>query len=257
MAFTPEQTQRYNRHLLLKDFGPEGQKKIMAAKVLVIGTGGLGSPVLLYLSAAGVGTLGIADGDVVDRTNLQRQVIHFTDDINRSKVASATEKINRLNPEVAIIAHAEMVTSANIMQVIKDYDIIVDATDNFGSKFLINDACVLCKKPFVHASVIQFLGQIMTIIPGRTACYRCFFPEPPPPGKVPGSREVGVFGAAAGTMGTLQATEVIKFIAGSGELLTNRLLVVETLEMKFREILIQRQDDCPACGLAPKISAPL
>jgi molybdopterin-synthase adenylyltransferase len=254
MAFTDEQKERYNRHLLLKDIGEAGQEKIGKARVIVVGTGGLGSAVLLYLAAAGIGTLGIADGDVVDRTNLQRQIIHFTDDLGRPKVISAKEKINRLNPDVKLTLYQEMLTAANIMEIISGYDFIVDATDNFSAKYLINDACVLSQKPFSHASVIQFVGQLMTIIPGKTACFRCFFSDPPPPGVVPSSKEVGVLGAAAGAVGTLQATEVIKFLVGSETILANRLLVIDTLEMKFRRIKIFRQPQCPVCGATPKIT---
>jgi molybdopterin-synthase adenylyltransferase len=254
MGLTDEQKDRYNRHLLLKDVGPRGQEKIMEAKVLVAGTGGLGSAVLQYLAAAGIGTLGIADGDVVDRTNLQRQVIHFSDDLGRPKVISAKEKINRINPDVKLMLYQEMLTANNILEIISGYDFVVDATDNFSSKYLINDACVLSQKPFSHASVIQFVGQLMTIIPGKTACFRCFFSEPPPPGVVPSSKEVGVLGSAAGAVGTLQATEVIKVIVGSETILANRLLVIDTLEMKFRRIKITRQTECPVCGANPKIS---
>jgi molybdopterin-synthase adenylyltransferase len=254
MTLTDEQKDRYNRHLLLRDIGISGQEKILKARVLVVGTGGLGSAVLLYLAAAGIGTLGVADGDVVDRTNLQRQVIHFTDDLGRSKVISAKEKINRINPDVQLLLYQEMLSATNIMDIISGYDFVVDATDNFSSKYLINDACVLSLKPFSHASVIQFVGQTMTIIPKKTACFRCFFPEPPPPGRVPSSKEVGVMGPAAGAVGTLQATEIIKFLVGIETILANRLLVIDTLEMKFRRIKITRQPDCPVCGANPKIT---
>jgi len=254
MDFTDEQKQRYSRHLLLKDIGVAGQEKILKARVLVAGTGGLGSAVLHYLAAAGIGTLGIADGDVVDRTNLQRQVIHFTDDLGRPKVISAKEKINRLNPDVKVTLYQEMLSAKNIMEIISSYDFVVDATDNFSSKYLINDACVLSRKPFSHASVIQFVGQMMTIVPGKTACFRCFFSEPPPPGIVPSSKEVGVLGSAAGAVGTLQATEVIKFLVGCQTILANRLLVIDTLEMKFRCIKITQQAECPVCGTNPKIT---
>lgn len=254
MTFTDEQKERYNRHLLLKEIGISGQEKIQKARVLVVGTGGLGSAVLLYLAAAGIGTLGVADGDVVDRTNLQRQIIHFTDDLGRPKVISAKEKINRINPDVKLMLYQEMLSATNIMEIIGGYDFVVDATDNFSSKYLINDACVLSQKPFSHASVIQFVGQTMTIIPGKTACFRCFFSEPPPAGVVPSSQEVGVLGSAAGAVGTLQATEVIKFLVGIETILANRLLVIDTLEMKFRRIKITRQPDCPVCGANPKIT---
>lgn len=254
MVFTNEQNERYNRNILLKDIGAQGQEKLLKSKVLVVGAGGLGSAVLHYLAAVGVGTLGIADGDVVDVSNLQRQVIHFTDDLGREKVISAKEKINRLNPGVRVQPYPEVVTAENIPEIIDGYDLVLDATDNFGSKYLINDACVFAGKPYVHASVIQWVGQIMTVLPGKTACYRCFFSAPPPAGVIPTSREVGILGAAAGAVGTLQAVEAIKYISGIETILANRLLVIDTLEMKFRRIKIDRQTSCPICGANPTIT---
>ncbi|NOY69913.1 MAG: molybdopterin-synthase adenylyltransferase MoeB [Deltaproteobacteria bacterium] len=254
MEFTDEQIQRYSRHLILDHVGVEGQEKISEAKVLVIGAGGLGSPVLLYLAAAGVGTIGIVDSDVVDLTNLQRQVIHFTDDVDLPKVTSAEEKINKINPDIRVITHHEFVNSKNIAGIIENYDFIVDGTDNFPVKFLINDACVLAKKPFSHAGILRFDGQIMTVVPGESACYRCVFPEPPPPDLVPTCSQAGVLGALAGIFGTLQASEVLKYIIGIGDLLTNRLLICNALKMSFREVKLKKRAKCPICGENPSIT---
>lgn len=254
MEFTDEQIQRYSRHLILDHVGVEGQEKISEAKVLVIGAGGLGSPVLLYLAAAGVGTIGIVDSDVVDLTNLQRQVIHFTDDVDLPKVTSAEEKINKINPDIRVITHHEFMNSENIAKIIEDYDFIVDGTDNFPVKFLINDACVLAGKPFSHAGILRFDGQIMTVVPGESACFRCVFPEPPPPDLVPTCSQAGVLGALAGIFGTLQASEVLKYIIGIGDLLTNRLLICNALKMSFREVKLKKRANCPICGENPRIT---
>jgi molybdopterin/thiamine biosynthesis adenylyltransferase len=254
MDFSDEQIQRYSRHIILNDVGVEGQQKISKAKVLVIGAGGLGSPVLLYLAAAGVGTLGVVDNDVVDLTNLQRQVIHFTADIDIDKVVSAKEKILKINPDITVNAYKEFVDSKNIMEIIKDYDFIVDGTDNFPAKFLINDACVIAGKPFSHAGILQFVGQIMTVVPGKSTCYRCVFHEPPPPDSVPSCSQAGVLGAIAGVFGTLQATEVLKFIIGKGDLLTDRLMIFDALDMEFRNIKIKKRKNCPVCGSEKQIT---
>lgn len=254
MDFTDEQIERYSRHLILSDVGVEGQQKISEAKVLVIGAGGLGAPVLLYLAAAGVGTLGIVDGDVVDVSNLQRQVIHFTPDVAKAKVASAAEKIARINPNVQVKTYLERVTSENVMMLIDEYDFIVDGTDNFPAKFLINDACVLAGKPFSHAGILQFMGQTMTVLPGKSACYRCVFAEPPPPNTVPSCAQAGILGAIAGVFGTLQATEVLKFIIGKGDLLTDRIMIFNALEMTFRNVQVQADPECPVCGAHPTIT---
>ena len=248
MDFNDEQIQRYSRHIILKDVGVDGQQKISAAKVLVIGAGGLGSPVLLYLAAAGVGTIGVVDGDVVDLTNLQRQIVHFTSDVDKEKVLSTKEKINELNPNVSVVTYSELVTSENILDIIKDYDFIVDGTDNFPAKFLINDACVLSQKPFSHAGILQFDGQMMTVIPGESTCYRCVFHEPPPPNSVPTCSQAGVLGAIAGVFGSLQTTEVLKYIIGKGDLLTDRILIFDALAVKFREVKIKKRKNCPVCG---------
>lgn len=248
MALNEDEIKRYDRQLILKDIGIEGQEKLKQAKVLVIGSGGLGSPILHYLGAAGVGTLGVADGDVVELSNLQRQVIHFTDNLSRPKVDSAKEKIKKINPHVRVNVHRDMVTGDNIEALIQDYDFVLDGTDNFGAKFLINDACVLSKTPFSHAGILRWVGQTMTVLPFESACYRCVFMDPPPPGAVPLTAEAGVLGSVAGTIGTLQATEAIKFIIGKGKLLTDRLLYFDGLEMEFRTISLSRNSECPVCG---------
>ncbi len=254
MDFTEEQIERYSRHIILKDVGVEGQVKISQAKVLIIGVGGLGSPAALYLGAAGVGTIGLVDNDVVDLTNLQRQVIHATPDLNKPKVQSAKETLNDINPDVNVITHQTFVTSENIMELIRDYDFVIDGTDNFPAKFLINDACVMAGKAFSHGGILRFNGQTLTVIPEETACYRCVFLEPPPPNAVPSCSQAGVLGAMAGVMGTLQATEALKFILGKGALLTNRLLIFEALEMEFREIKFTKNKNCPVCGENPRIT---
>ncbi|NOX32667.1 MAG: molybdopterin-synthase adenylyltransferase MoeB [Deltaproteobacteria bacterium] len=248
MDYTDSQLERYSRHILLKDVGIEGQIKISNAKVLVIGAGGLGSPALLYLAAAGVGTIGIADGDVVDLSNLQRQVIHFTEDVDKPKVLSAKEKINNLNPDVNVITYQKMLTADNILGIIKEYDFILDGTDNFPAKFLVNDACIFAKKPFSHGGILRFYGQTITIDPWKSACYRCLFIEPPPLDAVPSCSQAGVIGVMAGVLGTIQANEAIKFILEKGDLLTNRLLTFDALASKFREVSLERNPECPICG---------
>lgn len=252
--FTNEQLERYSRHILLKDVGVEGQVKIMGSKVLIIGAGGLGAPVSLYLAAAGVGTIGIVDADEVDLSNLQRQIIHFTKDVNVPKVESAKEKIIAINPDVCVKTYHEYVVAANITDIIKEYDFVVDGTDNFATKFLINDACVLVNKPFSHGGILRFTGQTMTIVPGESACYRCVFQKPPPKNLVPTCSEAGVLGAIAGMLGTIQATEVLKFITGTGKLLTNSLLSFDALNMDFRKITLKHNAKCPICGIIPTIT---
>lgn len=255
MAFTEEQLERYNRHIILKGVGAEGQEKLLAGKVLIIGMGGLGSPVAMYLAAAGVGTIGIVDADEADLSNLQRQVIHRTADVGRAKVQSAKEKINALNPDVTVHTYREFVTPENIMERIEDYDLVIDATDNFSTKFLINDACVLAKKPFIHAGINRFQGQLMTYVPGEGPCYRCVFKNPPADGVVPTSKEVGIIGAMAGVIGSLEAMEAIKYLTGAGELLTGRLLTYDALKMEFRTIRLPKRDkDCAVCGEHPTIT---
>ena len=253
MDFTADQIERYSRHILLQDIGVEGQEKISNGKVLVIGAGGLGAPILLYLAAAGVGTLGVIDGDVVDLSNLQRQVIHFTPDVGKPKVQSAKEKINSINPDVKVVTYHEFFTADNAFDIIKEYDFIVDGTDSFPVKFLINDACVLAGKPFSHGGILRFDGQTLTHLP-ETACYRCAFHSPPPPDAVPTCSQAGVLGAIAGMLGTIQAAEVLKFLTETGDLLTNRLLTFDAKSMNFRTIKLKKNKNCPICGEHPVIT---
>ena len=229
--------------------GAEGQKKLLNSSVLVIGAGGLGSPVTMYLAAAGVGTIGIADADEVDLSNLQRQIIHATKDMGRAKVQSAKETVEGMNPDVKVNVYHTFVRADNIYDLIKDYDFIIDATDNFLSKFLINDACVTAKKPFSHAGIVRFQGQLMTYVPGVGPCYRCIFHDPPPQDAVPNAKQVGIIGAMCGVIGSLQAMEAVKYLLGIGELLTGYLLTYNALKMEFRKIkLPNKVKDCPICG---------
>lgn len=250
--FTEEQLKRYSRHILLQDVGVEGQERIRDAKVLVVGAGGLGSPVCLYLAAAGIGRIGIVDGDVVDLSNLQRQVIHFTADLGTPKVKSAAAKMKAINPDVRVDAYQEFLDSTNALQLIREYDFVVQCTDNFPSKFLVNDACVMEGKPFSHGGILGFEGQTFTHLPG-TACYRCMFKEPPPAGAVPTCAQAGVLGAIAGMMGTIQAAETLKYVTGAGELLTDRLMCFDARTMQFQSIIVSRPDSCPICGTHPTI----
>ena len=251
--FTEEELLRYSRHILLKDVVVEGQEKIRNGKVLVVGAGGLGAPVALYLAAAGVGTIGIVDGDVVDLSNLQRQVIHFTGDVGHPKVESARDKMLAINPNVKVNTIREFLMSDNALDIIKDYDFIVDGTDNFPVKFLINDACVMAGKPFSHGGILRFEGQTFTHLPG-TACYRCLFKSPPPANAVPTCSQAGVLGAIAGMLGTIQAAETLKYLTGVGELLTNKLLTFNAKTMDFRKINTRRQASCAICGDNPTIT---
>ncbi len=248
-----EQIERYSRQIILPEVGGVGQKKLLNAKVLIIGCGGLGSPCAYYLASAGVGKIGLVDSDKVELNNLQRQIIHFKEDIGKLKTESAKEKINYINPDVEVMTYPIRVTSENIMDIIKDYDIIVDGSDNFPTRYLVNDACVLLNKPFSHAGILRFDGQATTIIPYQGPCYRCIFPEPPPPGVVPSCQEAGILGVVAGILGVIQATEVIKYIIGKGELLVGKLLVFNALEMNFRKLNIQRNSNCSICGDNPTI----
>ena len=255
MSFTNEQLERYSRHIILKEIGAKGQKKLLNAKVLIIGAGGLGAPAAMYLAAAGVGTIGIADADEVDLSNLQRQIIHATKDLGKPKVQSAKETMNDLNPDVTVNTYHTFVTSGNIREIIRDYDFIIDGTDNFPAKFLINDACVMEKKPFSHAGIIRFKGQLMTYVPGEGPCYRCVFKDPPPKDAVPTCKQAGVVGAMGGVIGSLQAMEAIKFIVGKGQLLTGHLLTYDALTMEFRKIkLPHHTENCPICGTHPTIT---
>jgi molybdopterin/thiamine biosynthesis adenylyltransferase len=251
--FTEDDLVRYSRHILLQDVGVEGQEKISQGRVLVIGAGGLGAPVALYLAAAGVGTIGIVDGDVVDLSNLQRQVIHHTPDVGRPKVLSAKEKMLAINPGIHVETYQEFLTAANALDIIADYDFIVDGTDNFPVKFLINDACVMAGKPFSHGGILRFEGQTMTHVPG-SACYRCLFKEPPPANAVPTCSQAGVLGAIAGMLGTIQAAETLKYLTGVGELLTDKLLTFNAKTMDFRKISVHHNDNCPICGSHPTVT---
>src|SRR5258708_3362008 len=239
---------RYSRHLILPEVGMEGQQRIKAARVLCVGTGGLGSPLALYLAAAAIGTLGLVDFDVVEASNLQRQIIHSTRDIGRKKIESAKEKLNALNPALNVITHDTMLTSANALEIFAQYDIIADGTDNFQTRYLVNDACVLLKKPNAYGSIFRFEGQASVFATEEGPCYRCLYPEPPPPGLVPSCAEGGVLGILPGVIGTIQATETIKLILGQGDSLVGRLLLVDALGMKFRELKLRNNPACPVCG---------
>ena len=254
MAFTNEQLERYSRHIILQEVGVKGQKKLLNASVLIIGAGGLGAPAALYLAAAGVGTIGIVDADEVDLSNLQRQVIHTTNDVGKAKVKSATETMEAINPDVTVKTYRTFVDSTNIMDLIKDYDFIIDGTDNFPAKFLINDACVMAGKPFSHAGIIRFKGQLMTYVPGEGPCYRCVFKNPPPKDAVPTCKQAGVIGAMGGVIGSLQAMEAIKYIIGKGELLTGKLLTYDALKMEFHTIKLPKDHHCAVCGDEPTIT---
>jgi molybdopterin/thiamine biosynthesis adenylyltransferase len=251
---TESQIERYSRHIILKEVGGKGQQKLLDGRVLIIGAGGLGAPIALYLAAAGVGTIGIADADDVDLSNLQRQVIHFTPDIGKPKVESAREKMEAINPDVKVVTYKGWVSAGSINRIIADYDFVIDGTDNFAAKFLINDACVLAGKPYSHGGILQFDGQTITVKPHESACYRCIFPEPPPRDVIPSCSQAGVIGVLPGVIGTIQATEAIKFLLGKGDLLTDRLLTYSALRMKFREVPLKRKTTCPVCGEHPTIT---
>ena len=245
---------RYSRHLILPEVGMEGQRKLKAAKVLCVGTGGLGSPMAFYLAAAGIGTLGMVDFDVVDASNLQRQIIHSTKDIGRKKLDSAAEKLLALNPALNVVKHDTMLSSANALDILKDYDIVADGTDNFPTRYLVNDACVLLGKPNVYGSIFRFEGQASIFATEEGPCYRCLYPEPPPPGLVPSCAEGGVLGILPGLVGVIQATEVIKLILGNGQPLIGRLLLVDALNMRFRELKLRKNPECPVCGDHPTVT---
>jgi adenylyltransferase/sulfurtransferase len=245
---------RYSRHILLPEVGEEGQRKLKAARVLCVGTGGLGSPLALYLAAAGIGTLGLVDFDVVDESNLQRQIIHSTRDIGRKKLDSAEEKLKALNPALNVVKHDAMLSSANALDIIAGYDIVADGTDNFPTRYLVNDACVLLGKPNVYGSIFRFEGQASVFATADGPCYRCLYSEPPPPGLVPSCAEGGVLGVLPGLVGVIQATEVLKLILGKGDSLAGRLLLVDALNMRFRELKLRRNPDCPVCGDHPTVT---
>ena len=255
MAFTDDQLERYSRHLILKEIGVRGQKKLLAARVLVIGAGGLGSPAAMYLAAAGVGTIGIVDDDVVDLSNLQRQIIHGTGNVGMPKVESAAETVTSINPDVTVKPYHIRVSAGNIAELIAGYDVIVDAADNFSTKFLINDACVLAGKPYIYGGALRFEGQLMTYVPGRGPCYRCIFRDMPAAGEVPSCKEAGVLGAVVGVIGSMQAVEAVKLILGVGKPLTARLMTFDALAMTCRAVpLPEREPDCPVCGEHPTIT---
>ncbi len=262
---TDAQRERYSRHILLPEVGEAGQARLLQGKVLLLGAGGLGSPAALYLAAAGVGTLGIVDADVVDASNLQRQIIHATSRIGTPKVESAAKAIAELNPDVKVVPHRERMTSANVERLFADYEVIVDGTDNFPTRYLVNDASVWMGKPVVHGSIFRFDGQVTTFVPERAAkkiglaeaspCYRCLYPEPPPPHLAPSCQEAGVLGILCGIVGTIQATEAIKILLGKGTLLAGRLMTYDSLKMKFRELRLRRDPNCPVCGPKPSITS--
>src|SRR5438874_7851896 len=252
--FTPEQQTRYSRHFLLPEVGEKGQAKLLEAKVLLIGAGGLGSPVAFYLAAAGVGTIGIIDHDVVDLSNLQRQILHTNDRIGMPKTESAQKTLNALNPDVRVVPFNERLSSENVMRIIKDFDIVVNGCDNFPTRYLINDACVMAKKPLVDGSIFQFEGQATVFYPGRGPCYRCLFPEPPPPGAAPSCAEAGVLGVLPGLIGCVQALEAMKLILGTGKPLIGRMMYFDTLSSEVRVLKLRRDPNCLVCSDHPKIT---
>jgi molybdopterin/thiamine biosynthesis adenylyltransferase/rhodanese-related sulfurtransferase len=261
---TDAQRERYSRHILLPEVGEAGQARLLQSRVLLLGAGGLGSPAAMYLAAAGVGTLGLVDADVVDASNLQRQIVHGTSRVGTPKVESAAKTIAELNPDVKVVPHRERLTSANVERLFADYEVIVDGTDNFPTRYLVNDASVWMGKPVVHGSIFRFDGQATTFVPEKAAkrlgveaspCYRCLYPEPPPPHLAPSCQEAGVLGILCGIIGTLQATEAIKILLGRGTTLAGRLLTYDSLRMKFRELRLRRSPDCPVCGTKPTITS--
>jgi len=252
-VLTPEQVMRYSRHIIMPQVGPVGQRKLMQAKVLVVGAGGLGGPAALYLALAGVGTIGIVDFDVVDLSNLQRQVLHQNDDVGRPKTQSARETLLSYNPDINVVLHEAPLTSDNAMEIIPNYDIVINGADNFTTRYLVNDACYFAGKPLVDGSILLFDGQMTVFVPGK-GCYRCLFPAPPPPGAVPNCAEAGVLGALTGVIGSLQAIEAIKLILGIGESMAGRLLLYDALSGEFRTVKIRRDPKCPLCGDDPTIT---
>ena len=252
-TLTPYQVSRYSRHIIMPQVGSVGQRKLLDAKVLMVGAGGLGSPISIYLTLAGVGTVGLVDFDDVDVTNLQRQILHFNDDIGRPKVVSAVETLKAYNPDTVVKVHEEPISSVNAMDIMEDYDIIVNGADNFPPRYLVNDAAYLSGKPLVDGSILLFDGQATTYLPGQ-GCYRCLFPSPPPPGEVPSCAEAGVLGMLPGMVGTIQATEVVKLILGVGDSLSGKLLLIDALSMDFRTVKIRRNPECPLCGDNPSVT---
>ena len=253
ITLTPEQVKRYSRHIIMGDVGSKGQRTLMGSKALIIGAGGLGSPSAIYLALAGVGTVGIVDFDVVELSNLQRQVLHHTADVGRPKVQSAIDNIKSYNPDVNVVIHETRLESDNAMEIIDQYDLVINGADNFATRYLVNDACYLQKKPLVDGSILIFDGQATVFLPGE-GCYRCLFPSPPPPGMVPNCAEAGVLGALTGLVGSIQATEALKYFLGIGESLSSRLLLVDALSMTFREVRLKKNPNCPLCGENPTVT---
>ena len=251
--FTDDQINRYSRHIILPEVGGKGQKKLLESKVFLVGAGGLGSPAAFYLAAAGIGKIGIVDNDNVDLSNLQRQILHSTKDVGYPKAQSAKETIEDLNPDVEVVPYTDRLNSENIIDIIKDYAVILDGSDNFPTRYLVNDACVMLGKPLSHGAIFRFDGQATTIIPGKGPCYRCLYEMPPPPDLVPSCQEAGVLGVIAGIIGVIQATEVIKIILDKGELLNGKLLLYDSLGMNFKKLNIRRNPDCPICSENPTI----
>lgn len=255
MSFTEDQVRRYARHIILPGIGVDGQRKLMDASVLVIGAGGLGSPAAMYLAAAGVGTIGLVDFDRVELSNLQRQLLHDTDDVGRPKVESARDRLASLNPNVDVVAHETLLSSENAFEVLRAHDVVVDGTDNFPVRYLVNDACQMLGKPLVYGSIYQWEGQASVFLPGpNTPCYRCLFPEPPPPGTVPSCAEGGVFGVLPGIVGSIQAVEAIKLVLGTGEPLVGKLLLYDALRNEFTTVKLRWDPDCPVCGKHPTVT---
>ena len=253
ITLTPEQVKRYSRHIIMGDVGSKGQRTLMGSKALIIGAGGLGSPSAIYLALAGVGTVGIVDFDVVELSNLQRQVLHHTADVGRPKVQSAIDNIKSYNPDVNVVVHETRLESDNAMEIIDQYDLVINGADNFATRYLVNDACYLLNKPLVDGSILIFDGQATVFLPGE-GCYRCLFPSPPPPGMVPNCAEAGVLGALTGLVGSIQATEALKYFLGIGESLSSRLLLVDALSMTFREVRLKKNPNCPLCGENPTVT---
>ena len=253
MVLTPDQVNRYSRHIIMGDVGSKGQRNLLGAKALIIGAGGLGSPSAIYLALAGVGTIGIVDFDVVEISNLQRQILHHTSDIGRSKLDSARDNIISYNPDTNVVLHEVRLESHNAREIISQYDLVINGADNFATRYLVNDACYLEGKPLVDGSILIFDGQATLFLPGQ-GCYRCLFPEPPPPGLVPNCAEAGVLGALTGLVGSIQATEALKLILGIGESLVSRLLLIDALSMSFREVRLKRNPSCPLCGDNPTVT---
>ncbi|MQG14118.1 MAG: molybdopterin-synthase adenylyltransferase MoeB [SAR202 cluster bacterium] len=253
ITLTPDQVNRYSRHIIMGDVGSKGQRALMGSKALIIGAGGLGSPSAIYLSLAGVGTVGIVDFDVVELSNLQRQVLHHTADVGRPKVQSAVDNIKAYNPDVNVVVHEARLESDNAMEIISQYDLVINGADNFATRYLVNDACYLLNKPLVDGSILIFDGQATVFLPGE-GCYRCLFPSPPPPGMVPNCAEAGVLGALTGLVGSIQATEALKYFLGIGESLSSRLLLIDALSMTFREVRLKKNPKCPLCGDNPTVT---